>query len=148
MAQADGLRLEAGTRAALTTWCAARAGQAVVVTVAPHAATRSTQANAYYWGGVVAPACETTGQEPEDFHDEMCARFLTRRRIAVVDDTTGEAEQVAIAGRSSRLRVGDFYRFVEQVRVFVAEFLQVETPDPDPAYWRTTQQEQEQVHGD
>lgn len=113
------------------------AGKAVDITVALHATNRSARANRYYWGVVVALATDHNGDTPEDFHDEMCARFLSRRRITIVDTATGEAVEVAVPRRSSGLSIGDFYRFVEQVRQFCAEFLGVETPDPDPSYWRT-----------
>lgn len=112
------------------------AGKAVDIDVTLHAKTRSAQANRYYHGVVVALATDHTGMSPEDFHDEMCARFLTTRRITIVDTATGEAVEVAVPRRSSGLSIGDFYRFVEQVRQFCAEFLGVETPDPDPSYWR------------
>lgn len=111
-------------------------GQRVTFDFQPEHVTRSTQANAYYWGVVVALATDSNGDDPLDFHDEMCARFLARRRIDVVDRETGEAVEVVIPGRSSKLSIGDFYSFVEQVRLFCSEFLNVETPDPDPAYWR------------
>ena len=111
-------------------------GEVVDLAVTKHADTRSARANAYYWGVVVKLATAHTGDTAEDFHDEMCARFLARRRIEIVNYQTGEAEEVVIPGRSSRLAVGDFYTFVEQVRQFCAEFLGVVTPDPDPAYWR------------
>lgn len=111
-------------------------GQRITFDFQPEHATRSTQANAYYWGVVVQLATAHTGDEPEDFHDEMCARFLARRRIDVIDHETGEAVEVVIPGRSSRLSIGDFYAFVERVRLFCGEFLGVETPDPDVTYWR------------
>jgi hypothetical protein len=109
------------------------AGRVVTVAVSDK---RSDRASAYYWGVVVKLASEHTGMEPEDLHDEFCARFLTRRQIEVVDYATGEAEQVTVPGRSSSLSVRDFYEFVERVRQFLAEHLDVVTPDPDPSYWR------------
>ena len=124
-----------GERRCLDRWLQTLRGRAVDVTVVEHEATRSTRANAYYWACVVAPACAHTGDEPEDFHDEMCARFLTRRQITVTDYATGAAEEIVIPGRSSKLPISDFYHFVEQVRQFIGEFLGVTTDDPDPAYW-------------
>jgi hypothetical protein len=111
-------------------------GTRVDVLVVEHRDTRSGKANAYYWSTVVKLATAYTGDTPEDFHDEMCARFLTRRRIEVLDYATGAATEIVIPGRSSKLKIGDFYTFVEQVRLFCAEFLEVSTPDPDPEYWR------------
>lgn len=111
-------------------------GTRVDVTVENHDATRSGRANAFYWSTVVKLACEHTGYDPDEFHDEMCARFLTRRQIEIVDRQTGEAEIVTVPGRSSKLSVADFYAFVERVRRFLAEELGVSTPDPDPAHWR------------
>lgn len=108
-------------------------GRVVTVTVSDK---RSDRANAYYWGHVVTLACDDIGMDADDFHDEMCARFLSRRQIEIVDRQTGEAEIVTVPGRSSTLSVRDFYEFVERVRRFLAEELDVVTDDPDPAYWR------------
>lgn len=112
------------------------AGKKVCIDIVEHEDTRSVQANNYYWSCVVAPAIEVNGDTDEDFHDEMCLRFLTRRQVEILDYETGEAVQVTIPGRSSRLKIHDFYQFVEQVRKFVGEFLGVTTEDPDPDYWR------------
>ena len=129
------LRFADAEERCLERWIMSLRGLTVDVTVLEHEETRSTRANAYYWACVIAKACEHTGDEPEDFHDEMCARFLTRRQITITDYATGAAEQVVIPGRSSKLPIANFYHFVEQVRQFIGEFLGVTTEDPDPEYW-------------
>ena len=130
------LVLEPSDRARLSGVLRGLRGQRVDVAVTLHQSSRSGRANAYYWSTVVKLATAHTGDTAQDFHDEMCARFLTRRRIDVLDYATGEATEITVPGRSSKLTISDFYTFVEQVRLFCAEFLGVATPDPDPDFWR------------
>lgn len=130
------LRFDADNRRGLDMWLLTLDGKRVDVMVCEHEDTRSVQSNAYYWRCVVGPCVALNGDTPDDFHDEMCLRFLTRREIEFVDYQTGEAVQVVVPGRSSKLKIHDFYLFVENVRKFAAEFLGVVTEDPDPLYWQ------------
>lgn len=115
----------------------------VDVTIQVHRDTRSQKANAYLWGVVYAIAAEDTGHSPEDLHDAMCERFLPneRKRVEFFNRLTGESLAVDTeARRTSKLSGAPFYDFVENVRQFLREFLHIETPDPDPAYWRHRKQ--------
>lgn len=102
-------------------------------------ATRSARANAYYWGVVLKLAAESCGQSADDIHDAMCAKFIPNehKRVEFFNKLTNERLEVEVdIQRSSDLNRAEFYDFVELVRVWVAEFLGVTTPDPDPNYWR------------
>lgn len=117
-------------------------GVVVTVKLASAAEVRSQKANAYYWSQVLTPmSLENSAgdQTPEDIHDAMCAKFLPNesKRVAFFNRLTGEQLEVDTdPRRSSKLTGREFYRFVEQVRKFALEFLQLETQDPDPEYWR------------
>lgn len=114
-------------------------GKHLDITIELHKDQRSQKANAYYWGCVLKLMADHTGHSADDLHDVMCARFLPseRKRLEFVHRMTGEHLEVETDGRrSSKLTGGPFYDFVEEVRMFAREFLDVETPDPDPAYWR------------
>jgi hypothetical protein len=114
-------------------------GEALTVTIESFKARRSAKANAYLWSTVYRYIAEHTGEKPEDIHDAMCEKFLPneRKRVEFYNKLTGEALQIETDGRrSSKLSGGPFYDFVEEVRLWAREFLQVETPDPDPEYWR------------
>lgn len=102
----------------------------VVIRVERVTATRSQQANAYLWGVVYRLMAEETGHEPEDIHDDMCLRFLTKR-LTWVNEQTGEVEERDVPGRSRSLDVNEFYTFVEKVRLFAAEWLGLTIPDPE-----------------
>lgn len=101
---------------------------------------RSQKANKYLWGVVYALMSVHTGHSPEDIHDAMCERFLPseHKRVEFYNKMTGEHVETieTDARRSSKLTGGPFYDFVESVRQFAREFLDVDTPDPDPEYWR------------
>jgi hypothetical protein len=103
------------------------------------ARVRSRKANAYLWSVVYALMSVHTGHSPEDIHDAMCERFLPseQKRVEFFNAMTGERLEVETdARRSSKLTGAPFYDFVELVRQFAREFLDVDTPDPDPEYWR------------
>ena len=114
-------------------------GQHVDVTIDRHTDTRSARANAYLWGPVYREIAAYTGHTVEDIHEAMVARFLPseQKRVAFFNRTSGEVLEVSTSRRrTSKLTGQAFFDFVEAVRQFAAEFLGVETEDPDPEYWR------------
>jgi len=123
-------------------WLNGLIGKAVDVEVHEHQDTRSIQANNYYWACVLTPVEEgNVGYTADEFHELMLEKFATRKQYALVNRTTGEAEEYVIPRRSSTMPISDFYKFVEQVRQFIAEFYGIATDDPDPDYWRKRQTE-------
>lgn len=111
----------------------------VELKVKRYKATRSQRANAYLWGVVYALMAKDQEMTEEEIHDAMCERFLPNehKRVAFFNRLTGECLEVETDGRrSSKLDGEAFYDFVERVREFARDFLNVHTPDPDPAYWR------------
>lgn len=114
-------------------------GQVVEVRIGPYKATRSQRANAYYWSVVLELLAKDQEMTPEEMHDAMCEKFLPneRKRVEFFNRMTGESVAVETDGRrSSKLTGGPFFDFVERVREFGRTFLNVFTPDPDPAWWR------------
>lgn len=118
------------------------AGKRVDITVREHRSTRSIRANNYYWSCVLEPMSQDTSAgdaSAEDIHDAMCQRFLPdeKKRVAFFNQMTGENMEIETDGRrSSRLQGDEFYDFVEKVRKFALEWMQLRTEDPDPQYWR------------
>ena len=113
-------------------------GFSVDLVITKHTDTRTARANAYYWGGVIDPIHEYTGQDKQVIHDAMCEAFLSHLRTEVefMNVLTGEVRTYPVGPRSSGLRGNKFYDFVENVRQWAREFLGVETDDPDPEFWR------------
>lgn len=115
-------------------------GISIVATVKPMSAAnaRSLKALGYYWGVVLQMAEAHTGQPADDIHEAMVERFVPQehKRVEFVNKLTGECIPIEVEARHSPKQGGAFFDFVENVRQFLREFLQLDTPDPDPEYWR------------
>jgi hypothetical protein len=85
----------------------------------PH--TRSSRANSYYWGVVMALISAELGYTPEETHDALKAKFRGRE-----DVTTG-----LVIARSTKTNSADFWQYVEQVREWSHTFLGVYIPAPN-----------------
>jgi hypothetical protein len=114
-------------------------GTKLKITVQPP--TRSERANGYYWGVVIEhiERLSESGYSAQELHDVFCERFILceRKQAEFYNKMTGERVITEYsARRSSALTGGPFYDFVENVRLFAREFWGIETPDPDPEYWR------------
>lgn len=131
--------LQVFTRRQIAATCKAHAGTEIEIRIRRHKATRSDRANRYYWGVVLALMAKDQEMTPDEVHDAMCERFLpdAQKRVEFFNRLTGETLEVETdARRSSKLKGEAFYDFVERVRLFALEFLNVTTPDPDKEYWR------------
>lgn len=111
------------------------AGLRLTISVEEEKDVRTAAANRYLWGVVYKWIENETGQPKESIHAEMCEQFL-RRQVHYVDKKTGlTVEKWYVAG-SSGLTPREFYEFVENVRLFAAEWHGISIPDPDPEYRR------------
>lgn len=100
-----------------------REGWELEVTVQRRRATRSPQANAYYWGVALQMISEYTGDEVEDLHEHFKVRFLPKKLHM-------DGDEIVIGGSTRSLNVNQFYEYVERIRRFAAEFLDCNIPDP------------------
>lgn len=92
-------------------------------------ATRSIQANRYYFGVVIAAISDATGYHPDETHDLM--KMLHLPKELAICDSNGEIVGEYVMGGSTRnLTTTEFYEYVERVRQWAAETLDVYTPDP------------------
>lgn len=132
------LLMQPAVRAELDRHLASLRGKCVELTIDEQSRRRSDQANRYYWACVLTPVEEANvGYTKEEFHELMLAKFSTRKHYEIVNRTTGEVvEEYDLVDRSSTLTGQNFYRFVELVRQFLAEFYEIVTDDPDPDYWQ------------
>src|SRR5262245_46709158 len=113
-------------RAAIKTWrrCV------VTVTIAAAHATRSLQQNAWYFGGVLRAIEEHTGQSTDELHEYFKGRFLPRR--IVICDAQGVIKgEIVVAGSTKGLDKVKFSDYVEQVRQFALEKLDLDIPGPE-----------------
>lgn len=94
--------------------------------------TRSDRANRYLWGVVYRAISKDTEQDKESVHEAMKQRFLGDSSVVFVNPQTGEVEERRVVGSSRKLKVHEFYLFVENVRLFASEWLGLVIPDPEP----------------
>lgn len=105
----------------------------VTVTVERKHATRSLDQNAYYFGVCLRLIAEHTGYTVDEVHDWAKARFIPKH-VAICDKNGEVKDDLVIGGTTTRLNRVQFYEYVEAIRKFAAEELDVIIPDPDPAY--------------
>ena len=94
-------------------------------------ATRSQQANAWYWSQVVGRVAEHTGYTPDEIHDIYKAKFLPKR-LAFADGNGEVKGEFVIGGTTTRLSKLEFYEYCESIREWAADTLGVVIPDPEP----------------
>jgi hypothetical protein len=94
-------------------------------------ANRSLQHNRYYWGVVIAALADHTGYTPNELHELMKMKFLPKS-LALLDGNGDVKGEYVMGGSTRKLKVSEFYQFVNEVRRFAAEELGVETMDPTP----------------
>lgn len=109
----------------------ARRDGPLVVTIERKHATRSLAQSAYYWSVVVKLLSEHTGYDPDEIHDVLKAKFLPKA-LALTDGNGEIKDELVIGGTTTRLNKIEFGEFMERVRQWAAEDLQVFIPDPDP----------------
>jgi hypothetical protein len=97
-------------------------------------ATRSIQANRYWWGVVVHLFSEHTGHTPEEIHEWAKAKFIPKR-LALLNGNGDVQDEYVIGGSTRKMKVDEFYEFVEHVRTFGNEQLGLNIPPPDKL-WR------------
>lgn len=104
------------------------------VTVERQHATRSTRANAYYWSVVVKAIAEYTGYTPDEAHEILKRQFLPKE-LAVTKANGKVIAEMVIGGSTAGLDSMEFYDYVERVRAWSFEELDIDMPPPDPE-WR------------
>lgn len=98
-------------------------------------ATRSPQANAYYFGVVLHTISEHTGYTVEELHEWAKVKFLPHE-LAFCDGNGEVVDGMVIGGTTTTLSKNEFWEYVERIRSFAWERLQLEIPAPDPAWQR------------
>jgi hypothetical protein len=93
-------------------------------------ATRSTKANAFYWGVVLQALADHTGHLPEELHEILKAKFLPK--ALAVCDLNGELRgEYVIGGSTASLSVEEFSDYMNRIIRWADEELGVLIPHPD-----------------
>lgn len=93
---------------------------------------RSNQANAYYHAVPVRYFREFLAAQGQHFTHDQCHEHLRDRflyRPPIFDPTTGEIIDY-MPSSSAKLRPAEFYTFVEDVRDWLKDTFNIDTPDP------------------
>lgn len=106
-----------------------------VVTIEKKHATRSVQANRYWWGVCVALVSDHTGYTPEEVHDLAKHMFLPKA-LAVTGRNGELLGEFVVGGTTSSLNKLEFGDFIAKFRMWALEKLGVEIPEPDPNWWQ------------
>ena len=97
-------------------------------------ATRSFEAQKYYFGVVLKLLSEHTGHSVDELHEWAKARFIPRY-VSICDRNGVVKDDLVVGGTTTTLTTAQFFEYVEEIRKFAAEELDVAIPDPDPN-WR------------
>ncbi len=114
------IRLDARDR--FLAYAATFRGQRVELLLRKRKVQRSTQANRYYWGVVVAMIAEYLGYTPEEAHEAIAWHLLQRH------DERGA--KLPRRRSTASLTTEEFQEYLEQVRTFAATELGLAIPDP------------------
>ena len=104
---------------------------AVTVEVKVKKYRRSNEFNNYYWGVVVAMIVERLRELGHDVDRDLTHEFLKGRFLysELTDPSTGEV--MKIPRKTSELATGEFMDYLEHVKQFAAETLDIYIPDPN-----------------
>ena len=105
----------------------------VVITVARKHAIRSVEANRYYRFALTLIS-EHTGHSVDELHEWAKAKFLPAQHLAICDGNGEIKDELTVGGTTTTLNSVEFYEFVEAIRQFAAQELDVDIPDPDPEW--------------
>jgi hypothetical protein len=106
----------------------------VDVTIEKLLTTRSAQANRYYWGAVVKAIAEYTGYRPDEIHDTLKIKFLSKE-VAFANGNGEVIGEFVIGGSTRELNSVQFYEYVEAILAWALETLELNILPPDPE-WR------------
>lgn len=102
------------------------------VTVKRLRATRSPQANRYWWGVCLALASEHTGYTPEELH-EIAKQMFIPKKLALCDGNGEVVGNYVMGGSTRTMNTSEFYAFAERFKQWCAEKLDLYIPDPNEA---------------
>jgi|ERR1700722_12459179 len=91
-------------------WVRVHDGKRIELVLRPHKAKRTSWANAYYWGVVIALFAEHCGYDAEEMHEALKMRFLVRER--------GPMPTIR---SSAALSTAEFAEYVDKCRRLAAE---------------------------
>lgn len=110
-------------------------GWEMELTLKRRRATRSIQANRYYWGWVIERLVKHCDHSytPEEMHELLKARFIPKT-LAIHDGNGEIVFEMVLGGSTRKMNTHEFYQYVESIREWAADTLGCDIPDPGEAY--------------
>lgn len=94
-------------------------------------ATRSVQANRYYWSQVVGLVAQYTGESADTIHDIYKAKFLPRV-ISVPNIRTGEVvAEFRLGGSTRTMNTAEFSAYITAIKDWAHDELGVIIPEAE-----------------
>jgi capsule polysaccharide export protein KpsC/LpsZ len=103
----------------------------VTIEVKPRKVYRTLPMNSYYWGVVIAMIVDRLRELGHDIDRDLTHEFLKGRFLysELTDPNTGEV--MKIPRKTSELATEEFIEYMEHVKQFAAETLDIYIPDPN-----------------
>lgn len=125
----EGGKMEIPLRGQLLDWCNTNIGKNVKLVFELHRKSRSSLQNRYYWGvcvPLVQGAINELGNNitKEETHEYLKKEFNSKE----IDLHNGYFLQVP--GSTTEMNTVDFMAFIERIRQFASEILNIDIPDP------------------
>src|SRR5262245_13532768 len=111
-------------RAAIKGW------RRCAVTVGAAHATRSLEQNRVYWGVVLRTIAEHTGHSTDELHEYFKAHLLPKH-LAICDGNGEVKGELIVGGSTRRLDKVQFSEYVDGIRQFALEKLDLDIPGPE-----------------
>jgi hypothetical protein len=92
---------------------------------------RSDVQNAYYWGVVVAMISQRLRELGHDVDRDLTHEFLKGRFLYTEFTDPASGEVMKIPRKTSELATEEFMEYLEHVKQFAAETLDIYIPDPN-----------------
>src|SRR5262245_8324140 len=102
----------------------------VTVTIAAAHATRSLEQNRFYWGVVLRTIAEYTGHSTDELHEYFKAHLLPKH-LAICDGNGEVKGELVVGGSTRRLDKVQFSEYVDGIRQFALEKLDLDIPGPE-----------------
>lgn len=123
-----------------------REGAEVEIEVTRRRATRSQQQNSYYWSVVVQTLSDYTGFAPDELHDLLKAKFIPKK-LAVCDGNGEVCAEFVLGGSTRKMNTIQFGEYMDSIRQWAAETLNVVIPEPDVDHAATKDEHEAVGHG-
>ncbi len=91
-----------------------------------HKKSRSMSQNKYYWGVVIKILSNETGFYEDEMHDVLKKKF--NKKVKVLRQT---GEEFLIGGTTTQLDTSDFQDYLEKIKTWAIQELNIYIPDPN-----------------